>query len=201
VHREQRECALEAGDDGAEGGDEVVGCRELAPEQDGGDLGVGLAHEGVALREELVLQLGEVLDDAVVDDGELAVVGEVRVRVDVGRSAVRGPAGVTDAGRPVHHRVGAEVVAQHLELAGALAHLEVAVRVDHGDTGGVVTAVLEAGKTREEDGLTVTRPHVSDDSTHGLHARRGRLGLRRAAPHRARRRAQGLGGRGILWYP
>jgi hypothetical protein len=59
-----------------------------------------------------------------VDDGELVVVGEVRVRVRVGRTAVRGPARVTDAGGAVGHRVGAEVVAQHLQLAGALAHVQ-----------------------------------------------------------------------------
>ena len=102
VHREQREGALEAADDRAERRGEVAVVRAvLATEQHGGDLGVGLAAERVAVGEQLGLDLGEVLDDAVVDDGELVVVGEVRVRVGVGRAAVGGPAGVADAGRAV----------------------------------------------------------------------------------------------------
>ena len=68
--------------------------------------------------------------------------------------------------------LAAEVVAQHLELAGALAHAEIAVAVDHGDAGGVVAPVLEPREAGEEDGLAVARAHVSDDSTHALNARR-----------------------------
>ena len=94
VHREQREGAVEALDDRAERGGEVVAVRAvLAAEQHRGDLGVGLAAEGVALGEQLGLDLGEVLDDAVVDDGELVVVGEVRVGVGVGRVRRASPSG------------------------------------------------------------------------------------------------------------
>ena len=46
---------------------------------------------------ELGAQRGEVLDDAVVDDGDLARGVAVRVGVAVGRPAVGGPAGVADA--------------------------------------------------------------------------------------------------------
>ena len=98
VHGEQGEGAVEARHGGAECLGELADAAVLAAEQHGGDLGVGLALEGVALGEELVLQLGEVLDDAVVDEGESSVVAEVRVRVAVGRAAVRRPARVADAG-------------------------------------------------------------------------------------------------------
>ena len=101
VHREQRERAVEARRRCAERLAQVAGVPVLVAEQHGGDLGVGLALEREALGEQLVLQLGEVLDDAVVDEGELAVVAEVRVRVAVGRAAVRRPAGVADAGAAV----------------------------------------------------------------------------------------------------
>jgi hypothetical protein len=59
----------------------------------GGALGVGVAGELDAGRLELAAQAGEILDDAVVDDGDPAVGGEVRVGVAVGRAAVRGPPG------------------------------------------------------------------------------------------------------------
>ena len=62
---------------------------------------------------ELVAQGGEVLDDAVVHDGDRAGAVGVRVGVAVGRRAVGGPAGVADpgvgcarAGRPARPRRG-----------------------------------------------------------------------------------------------
>jgi hypothetical protein len=58
VHREERESAVEARDDGAERGDEVAGGLILAAEEHRGDLGVGLGAERVALAEQLGLQLG-----------------------------------------------------------------------------------------------------------------------------------------------
>ncbi len=62
-----------------------------------GDLGVGLGDEAVALGRELLAQRLEVLDDAVVDDGEPA--RRVRMGVRLGRLAVGRPAGVADADR------------------------------------------------------------------------------------------------------
>ena len=168
VHREERERAFEAAHDRAERRDEIAGCPVLVPEEHRRDLGVGLGAEGVSEGEQVGLQLGEVLDDAVVDDRELVVIREVRVRVRVGGSAVRGPAGVADAGRAVGHGVGGEVVAEDLQLAGALPHVEGAALVDDRDAGGVVAAVFEPGEPREEDGLAVPRADVSDDSTHAL---------------------------------
>ncbi len=129
-------------------------------------LRVGLAAERVALAQQVGLELGEVLDDAVVDDGELVVVGEVRVGVGVRGTAVGRPARVADARHAVGKRVRAEVVSQHLQLARALAHLEGAVAVDDGDARGVVAAVLQSGQAREQDGLARARAYVSDDSTH-----------------------------------
>ena len=169
---EQSERTLEAADDRAERrGQVAVGRDVLAPQQDRGGLGVGLAPERESVGEQFGLDLGEVLDDAVVDDGQLVVVGEVRVRVGVGRPAVGGPARMADAGLAIGEGVGLEVLAQHLELAGALAHAEAAVAVDDRDARGVIAAVLEPRESGEEDGLAVARAHVSDDSTHGLNPR------------------------------
>ena len=100
-----------------------LGAEDIAQEH-GRDLGVGLGRERSALGQQVQLELGEVLDDAVVDEGELAAVGQVRVRVLVGGAAVRGPAGVADAGRsppaagaPRGRRAGCQ-------LAGLLAGLD-----------------------------------------------------------------------------
>ena len=57
------------------------------------DLGVGLRPENVAARPQRVAQLLVILDDAIVNDGDLAA-GQMRMRV-VGRGRpVRGPARV-----------------------------------------------------------------------------------------------------------
>ena len=101
---------------------EVAGRVVRARHEVGGDLGVGLADvKATPVGEERVLQRVEVLDDAVVDEGELAVVAAaVRVGVVVGGAAVGGPAGVADAGRRAGEVVGVERVLQVAELAGAL---------------------------------------------------------------------------------
>ena len=205
VHRQEREGPLQACGDVAERGDQVAPAGAVrAAEEHSGDLGVGFAPEGEALGEELGLQLSVVLDDAVVDDGEPVVIGQVRVGVVVGGSAVGRPAGVPDAGGAVGERVALQVVAEDAELARALAHTQIALTVDDGDAGGVVSAVFETGQARKKDGLALARAHVSDDSTHGLHRKCARLSARpapvvgRGAVGRAGgRRARGGPARGI----
>jgi hypothetical protein len=65
----------------------------------GDDLGIGLALEDAALGGQLGLQLGEVLDDAVVDQAHPS--RPVRVGIGLGGRPVGGPAGVADAGQAV----------------------------------------------------------------------------------------------------
>ena len=121
VHGEQGEGPLEPLHDVAHRLGEVADPVVLAPDELGGDLGVGLGAELDALGDELLLQRVEVLDDAVVDQGQPVVVAAaVRVGVAVGGSAVRGPAGVPDAGARRGERVRLEGRAEVLELAGAL---------------------------------------------------------------------------------
>ena len=110
VDGEEREGALEVGDDGAHRVGQVVLALVGGGDEVGDDLGVGLARELDAVGQQALLQGVEVLDDAVVDEGELAVLATaVRVGVLVGRAAVRGPAGVADAGRRRRQRVGLEL--------------------------------------------------------------------------------------------
>ena len=172
VHGEQGERALEPVDDVLHGLGEVAGLGVLAGHEVGGDLGVGLAREGRAVGDELVLQLVEVLDDAVVDQGELAVLAAaVRVGVLVGGAAVGGPAGVADAGRRARRGGAASSASCRLtELAGALLASRRRPSVDQGDARGVVAAVLEAGQALHDDvqGFAVgVRADVSHDSAHG----------------------------------
>ena len=179
VHREEGEGTLEAVDDRAHRLGEVTGLREGRGQQLGSHLGVGLGGEADALREQLLLELVEVLDDAVVDHGELAVgPTAVRVRVLVGRATVRGPAGVPDAGRGRGDLLSLEGRPEVLQLARSLLGEDL-VTGDERDARGVISAVLKAREAFHDNVQgTGTRvgPDVSNDSAHERQAiRRGTL--------------------------
>lgn len=80
----------------AHGGHQVVRLGIGLFDQMREDLGIGLALKVVAAALQLFAQLGEVLDDAVVDDGDTTVAAGVGMSVNDGGLAVGGPTGVTD---------------------------------------------------------------------------------------------------------
>jgi hypothetical protein len=105
-------------DDGAQ---QVAVVGELLLDEVGDHLGVGLAGEAAAASGQGGPQLGVVLDDAVVDDGDAA--DAVRVGVDLGRAAVGRPARVADAAVAGDRR-GAELVGERGDLALATDEVE-----------------------------------------------------------------------------
>ncbi len=99
-------------------------------------------------------------DNAVVNNDESAgVVAALRVRVDSGGDAVRGPAGVRDAHMHVVHRVHAQRVTPGCDLLFQRSHLAlppdelralVGVAAIDADAGAVVAAVLKALQPRDQ---------------------------------------------------
>lgn len=87
---------------------------DLARDEMRDDLGVGLRGELVLPAMSFVAQFGEVLDDAVMDDGD--AVGKMRMGIGLVRHAVRRPAGVVDADGAVEW-LGMEAPLQIAELA------------------------------------------------------------------------------------
>ena len=166
VDGDQGEGALQAGGDGAHGVDDGRALVDELAEQLGGGLGVGLALELDAGGLELGAQLGEVLDDAVVHQRDTAGLADVRVRVLVGRAAMGGPTGVTDALVALGDRIGLELGIQVGDLAGLLGPVDLALGLD-GEAGRVIATVLKAAKAFDDDGLGATRPDVTHNSTHG----------------------------------
>ncbi len=116
----------------------------LPGDQVHGDLGVGVAGELHAVGLQLTAQPGEVLDDAVVHDRDLARGVAMRVGVAVGRPAVGGPTGMAQAGTAGEAgRVGG--LQRRLQVGqppGAPSHRQSATAIDQGHTGGVIAAVL-----------------------------------------------------------
>ena len=101
VGEHQGEVALQPAQHRQHGSDEIA-CRLAVPvrlrHQMHGDLGVGVAGKLHAGLLQLVAQGGEVLDDAVVNDGDLAGGIAMRVCIAVGGATVGGPASVAQAG-------------------------------------------------------------------------------------------------------
>ena len=137
-----------------------------------GDLGVGVAGELDAGGFEFGAQVGVVLDDAVVDDRDLARDVAVRVSVAVGRPAMGGPPGVAEAGA-AGKACGVGLGQRRFQVgqtSGPSAHGEPADAVEQGHAGGVVTAVLHPAQRVDDDPASVPRPDVADDSTHRYQA-------------------------------
>ena len=160
----QRVGALELGHGGAHGLEEIFLRGEMEVHAVRDHFGVGFGGEGVAGLLELFAQLFVVLDDAVVNDREAAE-RDVRMRVALGRDAVRGPARVRDADLAVRG-VGFDRVLEHLDLADGAQALELGGAVEHGDAGGVVAAVFEAAQPLHQDRDDVALSDGSDDAAH-----------------------------------
>ena len=125
VHDHDGVGALEPGQRVADGVGQVAPVGLL--DEVGDRLGVGLGGQRVAAGLEPVAQLAEVLDDAVVDDRDLAGAVAVRVGVEVVRPAVGRPARVGEADRGVRRPVG-DGGLEVDQLAGPLLHEQVAPR-------------------------------------------------------------------------
>ncbi len=128
-------------------------------------LRVGVRAELVAAIAQSITERLEVLDDAVVDDRDLARAVGVGMGIQVIRPAVRRPARVREANR----RRGSGIDqrrSQVGQLAGALLDKHVAVARDERDAGRVIAAIFEPGEAFHQDGRRLTRPDVADDSAH-----------------------------------
>ena len=162
-HDCQRERALEPLQRPVRGVHRACAGGQLAPDQMGHDFRVCLRGEGVAVLLQLVAQLGEILDDAVMDDGD--AVGEMRMRVGLVGHAMRRPARVADADQPAE-RLAAELALQVDELAFGAPARQFAM-LDGRDAGRVVAAVFEPLQRLDEQ-----RRHrrVADDPDYSTHA-------------------------------
>src|SRR6266700_2160625 len=100
----------------------------------GDHLGIGLGSEFRALLLQLLAQLAEVLDDAVVHDRQ--PVGGMRMGVVLVRPAVSGPSGMADADHALE-RSTAQLGLELPQLA-LCAPARQAALLKRGDAGGVI---------------------------------------------------------------
>ena len=136
---------------------------DLVADQVGDDFGVGFGRERDALGFELAPQFAEILDDAVMHDGE--PVGGVRMRVGLVGPAMGRPAGVADADRP-GERLAREFLFQILQLAFGAAPRQHAV-LERGDAGGIIAAVFEALERIDQERRDRFAADDFDNAAHG----------------------------------
>jgi hypothetical protein len=103
-------------------------------------LGIGLALELYALAFELLAQLAEIFDDAVMHNGEN--IGRMRMGIRLARSAVGSSAGVTDSNRSGEWLADKPVL-QIPELAFGSPPREPAI-FERRNSGRIITSVFEA---------------------------------------------------------
>ena len=140
----------------------------LLGDQMDGHLGVGVARELDACGFQLAAQHRVVLDDAVVDDGDLSGGVAVRVCVAIGRPAVSGPARVAEA-RAADEAGGlgfAERGFQVGQPAGPATHRQPATAIQQCDPRRVVSSVLHPAQRIDHNIAGRALPDVADDSTH-----------------------------------
>ena len=135
-------------------------------DQVGHDLRVRLGAEPVAVALEQLPEVGVILDDAVVDDGDRARAVAMRMGVLVGGFAVGRPAGVGHTQLALRGLARQDAL-ERGDLPDAPAHLETAI-VDQRDTGGVVAAVLEPLEPVHQEWHGLLLADISDDSAHAL---------------------------------
>ena len=114
AHDAQRVSALDAVEHAVDRGHKVPAAVIEILEQLRDDLGIGLGAEVHALRDKELLYLNIVFDDAVMHDGDVPALTQVRVGVYIVRFAMRRPARMADAERAGE---AAPVIRQRLEDA------------------------------------------------------------------------------------
>nr|AAA17318.1 B229_F2_64 [Mycobacterium leprae] len=134
-------------------------------------LGVGVADELYSGDLQLMAKGGEILDDAVVDDGDLAGGVAVRMRVAVGGATMGGPPDMAEADvagqrRRNHLRQHRLQIGKSTSTTtnGQIARFGTAV--DQRDSRRVVAAVLHPAQRIHDDPAGRALPDVADKSTH-----------------------------------
>ena len=128
------------------------------------DFGVGVGAELVSELAKLPSEGVGVLDDAVVNERDLAGVVDVRMSVRRRRRAVRRPPGVRDADHTLGRILGEQLLKPR-DLSGGLANLYARSVLD-GDAGGIVASVFQPLEPFHEQRRCFTRTNITDYTTH-----------------------------------
>ena len=128
---------------------------------------VRLGIEGIAVMQELFLDLAIVFDDAVVDTHDAAVIAAMGMSVGLRGVAVRRPARVADAAATTDcDRL--QLLLEVLELALGFDDLRGFPLAADGDARRVIPSVFELFKAAQQDRRRLFFPDISYDPAHIL---------------------------------
>jgi hypothetical protein len=114
------------------------------------NLRIGLRNRSDTPFGEFRSELRIVLNNAVVDYCNAAVKAAVRMSIYVGWAAMRCPPGMADRTDGIRQRVLCKQAAQVLQAARLLCYLQTSW-THNSDTGGIVSAVLQASEPLQDD--------------------------------------------------
>ena len=126
---------------------------------------VGVALELNAVFLQLLFQYGIVLNDTIMDDGQVLGLRKMRMGIHGGRFSVRCPSRMcyTDCSGIIFITTKLFEVA---DLSFGLIHIQGALCVDHGDSRTVVASVFQPLQSFNQNGISLTLPNVSYYSAH-----------------------------------
>ena len=126
---------------------------------------IGIAPERHALLLQLPFQVGIVLNDTIMDDGQVLGLRKMRMGIHGGRFSVRCPSRMcyTDCSSIIFITTKLFEVA---DLSFGLIHIQGALCVDHGDSRTVVASVFQPLQSFNQNGISLTLPNVSYNSAH-----------------------------------
>ena len=131
------------------------------------DFRIGFRVKDIAFGQQVFLDLLVVFNDAVVDKGNVAAVGEMRMRVALGGNAVRCPARVPH-GR-CRHGDGAvgQFVFQRGQLSRRARDVQFAA-LGVGNARGIIAAVLQTAQAFDDNRNSRTVSGITDNAAHGM---------------------------------
>ena len=138
---------------------------QMLPDQMRQNFGIGRGFESMALLQKSIFQPVEILDDAVVDNGNAPALVEMRMRVFVGGRTMSGPPRMPHADMAVE-RLSVEKTREALvDLSLFLAQMELSIAQD-GQASAIIAAIFEPSQTLENNRRRLLFADVSNNATH-----------------------------------
>ena len=142
------------------------------------DFCVGLGIEGVAVAQELCFQLGEILDDPVVDSDHLclhfpragagAVAADMRVGVGLAGFSVCRPAGMADTAGSRKCRAVVRFDSEIAQFSGSFHNFSQFGAVSYRKSCGIVASVFQSGQTVQQDRRSLVFSGKSNNTAHSV---------------------------------
>ena len=130
-------------------------------------LRVRITHKRHALGLQLLLQVGIVLDDTVMDDGQVLRFRIMRMGVTARRFTVGCPTGVGNADGAADVLIST-IFTKVVNLTFRLIHIQVAIAVDQRHACRVVTTILQTAQALNQNRKSLFLSDITYYSTHNL---------------------------------